>query len=82
MIQANGSRPLGGVEIKPENNAPTGVNSSRMTSEIGTIVRNYAPLDVEKWADISESDSFHDGEIVGMMLENIPNLMHNFSITN
>ncbi|RVW61879.1 hypothetical protein CK203_048835 [Vitis vinifera] len=56
LIQANGSRPLGGVEIKPENNAPTGVNSSRMKSEIGTIVRNYAPLDVEKWADISESD--------------------------
>ncbi|KAL6311239.1 hypothetical protein AAG906_026725 [Vitis piasezkii] len=48
LIQANGSRPLGGVEIKPENNAPTGVNSSRMKSEIGTIVRNYAPLDVEK----------------------------------
>ncbi|KAL6312666.1 hypothetical protein AAG906_018931 [Vitis piasezkii] len=43
LIQANGSRPLGGVEIKPENNAPT-----------GTIVRNYAPLDVEKWADISK----------------------------
>ncbi|RVW73135.1 hypothetical protein CK203_060277 [Vitis vinifera] len=56
LIQANGSRPLGGVEIKPENNAPIGVNSSRMKSEIGTIVRNYAPLDVEKWADISESD--------------------------
>ncbi|KAL6323515.1 hypothetical protein AAG906_039092 [Vitis piasezkii] len=56
LIQANGSRPLGGVEIKPKNNAPTGVNSSRMKSEIGTIVRNYAPLDVEKWADISESD--------------------------
>ena len=53
-----------------------------MKSEIGTIVRNYAPLDVEKWADISKSDSFHDGEIAGMMLENIPNLMHNFSITN
>ncbi|WJZ89587.1 hypothetical protein VitviT2T_008796 [Vitis vinifera] len=56
LIQANGSRPLGGVEIKPENNAPIGVNNSRMKSEIGTIVRNYAPLDVEKWADISESD--------------------------
>ena len=56
LIQASGSRPLGGVEIKPEYNAPTGVNSSRMKSEIGTIVRNYAPLDVEKWADISESD--------------------------
>ncbi|RVW85214.1 hypothetical protein CK203_046641 [Vitis vinifera] len=48
LIQANGSRPLGGVEIKPENNARW-VNSSRMKSEIGTIVRNYAPLDVEKW---------------------------------
>ena len=56
LIQANGSRPLGGVEIKPEYNAPTGVNSSRMKSEIGTIVRNYAPLEFEKWADITESD--------------------------
>ena len=57
LIQANGNRPLRGVEIKPEYNAQTGVNnSSRMKSEIGTIVRNYAPLDVEKWADISESD--------------------------
>ena len=56
MIQANGSHLLGGVEIKPEYNAPTGVNSSRMKSEIGTIVRNYAPLDVEKWVDISECD--------------------------
>ena len=56
MIQENGNRPLCGVEIKPKYNAPTGVNSSRMKSEIGTIVGNYAPLDVEKWVDISESD--------------------------
>ena len=47
---------LVGVEIKLEYNAPTGVNSSRMKSKIGIIVRNYAPLDVEKWVDISESD--------------------------
>ena len=56
LIQANGNRPLRGVAIKLEYNAPTGVNSSRMKLEIGTIVRNYAPLDVEKWVDISESD--------------------------
>ena len=56
MIQANESRPLGGVEIKPEYNAPTCVNSSRIKSKIGTIIRNYAPLDVEKWVDIPESD--------------------------
>ena len=52
LIQASGSRPLGEVQIKPKCNAPTGVNSSKIKSEIGTIVRNYAPLDVEKWANI------------------------------
>ncbi|KAL6315156.1 hypothetical protein AAG906_037388 [Vitis piasezkii] len=33
-------------------------NTSTMDADstTGTIVRNYAPLDVEKWADISESD--------------------------
>ncbi|KAL6327405.1 hypothetical protein AAG906_019718 [Vitis piasezkii] len=53
LIQVNGSRPLGGVEIKPKIMLQW-CQRSRMKSEIGTIVRNYAPLDVEKWADISK----------------------------
>ena len=56
LIQANGSHPIGGVEIKPKYNALTGVNNSIMKSESGIIARNYAPLDAEKWVDISESN--------------------------
>ncbi|KAL6329684.1 hypothetical protein AAG906_026421 [Vitis piasezkii] len=36
----------------PNNNTST----MDVDSTTGTIVRNYAPLDVEKWVDISESD--------------------------
>lgn len=44
------------VTLTKQNGRPTGPYAEMLANEIGFTVRNYAPLNVEKWKEIIPTD--------------------------
>lgn len=44
------------VDIPIDKGGPVGENAEKFVSELGFIVRNFAPLQVRRWSEIIEED--------------------------
>lgn len=44
------------ITLTEQNESPTGPYAEMLANEIGFVVRNYAPLNVEQWKDIESTD--------------------------
>ena len=55
LIKANGGKPLS-ITLKASNGKQTGKYSEKLSNEIGLIVRQHAPVQVEKWKQVPKFD--------------------------
>ena len=53
LIEANGGKPLP-ITLKALNGKQTGKYSEKLSNEIGLIVRQHAPVQVEKWKQVPQ----------------------------
>ena len=55
LIEANGGKPLS-ITIKPSDGKQIGKYCEKLSNEIGLIVRQHAPVRVEKWKQMSRAE--------------------------
>ena len=53
LIEANGGKPLP-ITLKALDKKQTGKYSEKLSNEIGLIVRQHAPVRVEKWKQVPQ----------------------------
>ena len=64
------------ITLTEQNESPTGPYAEMLANEIGFVVRNYAPLNVEQWKDIESTDVTNIVQRITVSEFAIPEILH------
>lgn len=73
--QLNAKMPVT-LTLTEQNDSPTGPDAEMLANEIGFTIRNYAPLNVERWKDIESADVTNIIQRITVSEFVIPEILH------